>query len=193
MKIRHEEVLTLPNIITVYRLLLAPILYFTVAEGMEGLSLFVFLLSGASDLADGFFARRLGEVSNLGKILDPVADKLTYFMVLLALIPRISPLRILFIALLVKEGVSTVTSLIAIGRSASIRGARIHGKVTGAILWATVLLHLLLKNPPRVLTVTSIALCLSAMALSFALYLMEHLTAPPQNERSIVEDFMRRI
>ena len=193
MKNRYNEILTLPNILTVYRLLLAPILYLTITEGMQGLSLFVFLLSGVSDLADGFLARRLGEVSSLGKILDPIADKLTYALALLALIPRVPLLGILLVLLLIKEGVSTITSLIAIGRNSHIQGARIHGKITGLVLWTTVFLHLLPLSLPKVITIVTLCLSLTAMTFSFALYLREHLSKIPQNERSIVEDFMSRL
>ena len=192
---RHPErgIFTLPNLLTLYRLLLAPILYFTLTEGMLGLSVFVFLLSGASDLADGFFARTLGEVSDLGKILDPIADKVTYFLAILGLIPRARHLMLLLIALSIKEGVSMVSALISIGRHARIEGARMHGKITGALLFGTVLLHMLFPTPPVGLSTVTLCLCLLSMTLSFALYLKEHLSGAPQATRNIAQDFIRRL
>ena len=193
MQDKEREIFTLPNILTLYRLFLAPILYLSLVEGMHGLALFVFLLSGASDIADGFIARHLGEVSDLGKILDPIADKLTYFLALLGLIPEAPLLTLLLVALAVKEGVSLVSSLIAIRHSASIAGARIHGKIAGILLWSTVLLHLIFPSLPSLYTILSLSLTLTAMTVSFVLYLKEHLSTLPRGGRNIVEDFMRRL
>ena len=50
----------------------------------------ILLLSGLTDLADGYIARRFHRISNLGKILDPVADKLTQAAMLICLFPRSS-------------------------------------------------------------------------------------------------------
>ena len=68
--------LTIPNLLTLFRILLTlPFLYF-VNEGRFGIALSVFFLASLTDFADGFLARRLKQQSNLGRFLDPLADKL---------------------------------------------------------------------------------------------------------------------
>ena len=190
---KGKDILTLPNILTLYRLFLAPILYLTLLEEMYGLSLFVFLLSGISDIADGYLARRFDEVSDLGKILDPIADKVTYILALLGLISRHTTLTILLIALCIKEGLCAITSLIAIRHSAHIRGARIHGKIAGAVLWSTVFLHLLLPDISHTFSIVTLSLSLVTLSVSFVCYLKEHLSTIPRANRNIVEDFIRRM
>lgn len=67
---------TIPNLLTLFRILLTlPFLYF-VNEGRFGIALAVFFLASLTDFADGFLARRLKQQSSLGRFLDPLADKL---------------------------------------------------------------------------------------------------------------------
>jgi CDP-diacylglycerol--glycerol-3-phosphate 3-phosphatidyltransferase len=69
----------LPNVLTVFRLLLVPLLVavlLTRFEGWEWVGLGVFLVASITDFLDGFLARRRKEITALGKILDPAADKI---------------------------------------------------------------------------------------------------------------------
>lgn len=71
--------LNLPNLLTIGRILLVPILVvvlLTELEGREFIGLGVFLLAALTDFLDGFLARRRREVTQLGKLLDPAADKI---------------------------------------------------------------------------------------------------------------------
>lgn len=67
--------LTIPNLITLLRLLLTPLFIILLIQGNYHKALFVFLLAGLSDLADGLIARTLQQKSRLGSYLDPLADK----------------------------------------------------------------------------------------------------------------------
>lgn len=67
----------LPNIITVLRTLLIPVLAYMLFERRYGAAFVVFVAAAASDVADGFIARRFNAVSEFGALLDPIADKLT--------------------------------------------------------------------------------------------------------------------
>lgn len=68
--------LTLPNLITILRLALVPVFGCLAVGGRFEAALLVFLVAGISDALDGYLARRLNQVSRLGAILDPIADKL---------------------------------------------------------------------------------------------------------------------
>jgi cardiolipin synthase len=82
----RERVFTLPNIITIARLLAVPATVWLMLAQRLDLAFIIFLLAGISDGVDGFLARRLGLESELGALLDPIADKalLSSVMVLLA-------------------------------------------------------------------------------------------------------------
>lgn len=81
-----DRVLTLPNLITLARLLAVPATVWLMLTARLDLAFIVFLLAGLSDGVDGFLARRFGLQSRLGALLDPIADKalLSGVMVLLA-------------------------------------------------------------------------------------------------------------
>ena len=68
--------LTLPNLITIARFILVPVIVITMIEGEMGLAFLLFIAAGVSDAIDGFIARQFGQASELGAYLDPVADKL---------------------------------------------------------------------------------------------------------------------
>jgi CDP-diacylglycerol--glycerol-3-phosphate 3-phosphatidyltransferase len=73
------SVLTIPNLLSIGRILLVPLLVvvlLTQSEGWEYVGLGLFLLASATDYLDGFLARRRREVTRLGKLLDPTADKI---------------------------------------------------------------------------------------------------------------------
>ena len=77
-EIYKNKILTVPNVLSAFRLLLVPALaWLYLVRKDYSATAWVLLLSGATDIADGFIARRFGMVSDLGKALDPIADKLT--------------------------------------------------------------------------------------------------------------------
>ena len=67
----------LPNILTIIRFLLIPFIIFYIFTGNYILAFVFFTISGLTDIADGFIARKFELVSNFGKLMDPLADKLT--------------------------------------------------------------------------------------------------------------------
>ncbi len=83
------RILTLANTLTLFRILLVPLLVvvlLTKFEGKEMVGLGVFLLASLTDFLDGFLARRRQEVTKLGKLLDPAADKILVSAALISLI-----------------------------------------------------------------------------------------------------------
>lgn len=70
------KILTIPNILTFLRMALIPVFAIFLVYGKEGWALVVFTIAGVSDGVDGFIARRLKQESELGTIIDPIADKL---------------------------------------------------------------------------------------------------------------------
>ena len=83
---------TIPNLLTFLRMALVPVFASLLFYGYFGWALFVFFFAGVSDGVDGFVARRFNQQSELGTILDPIADKLlmtTAFVILT--LPNILP------------------------------------------------------------------------------------------------------
>ncbi|HEX8178943.1 MAG TPA: CDP-alcohol phosphatidyltransferase family protein, partial [Pyrinomonadaceae bacterium] len=71
-----SRIITLPNFLTVIRMVLIPVFVSLLVYQRFGWALFVFVVAGITDGLDGLLARNLKQGSDLGRILDPIADKL---------------------------------------------------------------------------------------------------------------------
>jgi cardiolipin synthase len=80
-----DRVWTLPNALSMLRLVLVPVFFWLILTRRDGAALLVLVLSGISDYLDGALARRWGQVSRLGQLLDPAADRLYILTTLLGL------------------------------------------------------------------------------------------------------------
>ena len=76
---------TIPNLLSFLRIVMVPIMSVLFLKGETGWAVFVLFLSGLSDFLDGKIARRFNQISELGKVLDPIADKLTQIMIAVVL------------------------------------------------------------------------------------------------------------
>jgi cardiolipin synthase (CMP-forming) len=139
---------TWPNLITAIRLALLP-LFFWLLFGTNHRALAAWLLAtlGASDWFDGFVARRLHQVSNVGKILDPVADRVLVISGLLAVAAADAVPWWFASATLTRELIVSLLTVVL----ASLGAARIDvlwwGKVSTFALMTTFPLFLLTSNP----------------------------------------------
>ncbi len=77
--------MNLPNLITLGRILLVPVVVWAIGSGQMQIAFLVFLIAGLSDAVDGFLAKRLGMTSDLGAHLDPLADKALIVSIYVAL------------------------------------------------------------------------------------------------------------
>ncbi|MFC9918952.1 CDP-alcohol phosphatidyltransferase family protein [Agromyces binzhouensis] len=80
-----DRIWTLPNILSMLRLLLVPVFLVLVVLGEYVPALVVLIVASFTDLLDGYLARRLGQVTRLGQLLDPAADRLYIFAALIGL------------------------------------------------------------------------------------------------------------
>lgn len=96
----ENRIVTIPNIISFIRILLIPVFVILLIKNMNTEAFLVFVISSISDGLDGFIARRFNQVSELGKILDPIADRglLLVGSIVLCYISRL-PLWILILVL----------------------------------------------------------------------------------------------
>ena len=84
-----DRIATFPNLLSLVRILLIPVFVaLLLHHGTEGAGLIVLGAVVATDWVDGYIARHTGQVSNLGKILDPVADRLALTAALVAMVVR---------------------------------------------------------------------------------------------------------
>ena len=138
------KILTVPNALSLLRILLIP-LFVWLYLGKKDVygTVLVLLLSGVSDVLDGWIARHFDMVSDFGKALDPLADKLTQLAMLCCLLIRFPKMLALIILLCVKELFVAATHLAAIRKTEIVMGADWHGKAATCILYGVMTVHLL--------------------------------------------------
>ena len=116
MKERKKELFSIPNMLGYFRILMLPVFlirYYRAKTREEFTITFVILgLIFLSDALDGFIARRFNMITNFGKILDPVADKLVQGTLALAVALRHPWMKVFFIVFLVKEIYMAVMMLV---------------------------------------------------------------------------------
>lgn len=79
MVIKKKDFLLVPNLLAIFRILLLPLIFYFLAQNNTTsyyIAILLILIAIVSDVLDGYFARRLNQITDLGKILDPLADKL---------------------------------------------------------------------------------------------------------------------
>ena len=82
---RETTELSIPNIITLGRIILVPIIVWAIASSQMEIAFAIFIVAGVSDAVDGFLAKRFNMASELGALLDPLADKALLVSIYVAL------------------------------------------------------------------------------------------------------------
>ena len=172
------KILTIPNLLSALRILLIPAFMWSYLKLEDNTATVILLaLSGLTDALDGFIARRFSMVSDFGKALDPLADKLTQLAMLCCLVIRFPRMIWLIAVLCVKEIFVASTQLAVIHKNEVVLGADWHGKVTTILLYAVMILHLLWLDLPESLSWALVLLCIGMLLLSGVLYGIRNIRA----------------
>lgn len=138
-KIKKEELFTIPNIMGYFRIILIPlylVLYYRADSTFDYyIAASVIALSGLTDLFDGKIARKFNMVTDLGKMLDPLADKLTIGCLALSFTFRYPFMRELLILFVVKELYMLLMGILFMSKGWKTKGATGYGKLCTAMLY----------------------------------------------------------
>ena len=137
MKDLFKGCLTVPNLISVIRIILIPFFAFYFMQGEFVVAVIILALSGLSDCIDGNIARRFNQISALGKLLDPLADKLTQITLAVILFltfnkaedSMLKAFSWVFLVFIAKEFVMVLGSVIMLSIGLRPGAAEIYGKV----------------------------------------------------------------
>ena len=168
---RKGQILTIPNLLSLFRLLLVPVIVWAYI-GLDNVVLTIILLavSALTDVLDGQIARRFNMVSDLGKALDPVADKLTQVCMILCMAFKYPLMWILLGLCVFRESVMLVLGYLNIRKTGVVSSAKWYGKVSTVFLYATALALLFFPKMPQWLSTTLIVLCMIVVVLALVLY-----------------------
>ncbi len=135
----------IPNILTVLRFLLIPIIITFISNGKYVGAIIVFSISGITDILDGTIARRFNFISDFGKLMDPLADKLTQLSMLLMLtVKEIIPLWIV-IVVFIKELCMICGASFLYGKELVV-SSKWYGKAATTLFYIAITVSLILKE-----------------------------------------------
>ena len=145
-----KEILTIPNLLSFFRLILIPVymtIYLRAQDSRD------YLLAGSilavsclTDLVDGKIARAFNMITTFGKFLDPLADKLTQFSLLLCLAIRHPVLWAVFSLFMLKELFQLFAGILAARHGYILKGALISGKVCTTVLFISLVAMVVFPN-----------------------------------------------
>ena len=165
-----KRIITIPNILSMVRIILIPLFVFLYLNGHIWQSAVVLVVSGLTDTVDGFIARRFNMISDLGKALDPVADKLTQAAILVCLGLKFPLMWIPLGLMVIKENAGGILGLLTIKKTGNVYGALWYGKVTTVLLYVVMGLHVVWPGMPSWLSTGLILLCTAFLVYSMIMY-----------------------
>ncbi|GIO26644.1 CDP-alcohol phosphatidyltransferase family protein [Ornithinibacillus bavariensis] len=177
MRLTRKEIFSIPNILSYIRLILIPIFVFIyiTAESAHDyyVAAIIILFSGLTDMLDGLIARRFNQITELGKTVDPVADKLTQAAIVGCLMFRYYYMWVLVVLLVIKELFMGINGLILLKRGKKLDGAMWFGKVSTAVFYAAT--FILIGFPEIHPHAASILMLITGifLGLAFILYIPE--------------------
>ena len=174
-----KEILTIPNLLSFFRLILIPVymvIYLNAQDTKD------YILAGAilavsclTDMVDGKIARKFNMITTFGKFLDPLADKLTQFALLLCMAVRYPVLWTVFSLFVLKELFQLFAGILTVKHGYILKGALISGKVCTTVLFVSLVAMVVFPGLDTA-TVNSIAMVDGVfLMVAFADYFITYL------------------
>ena len=166
----RSQVWSIPNLLSFFRILLIPLMVTLYWKGRTVAAVIVFGVSALSDIADGQIARRFNMVTDLGKMLHPLADKLTQGAALVCTAKYHPQMIFLLGFMAMKELVQAVVGAYAIRRTGQVFSAKWFGKLCTVVTTACLMALFIFPQLPDWAVNWMLILCAVLMLASLALY-----------------------
>lgn len=167
-----KEILTIPNLLSLFRLLLIPVymtIYLNASQTRDYVvAALILAISCLTDMIDGKIARKFNMITTFGKFLDPVADKVTQFTLIICLSIKYPILWNLVLLFVIKESFQFIAGLITYRKGRMLTGALITGKICTTVLFVSLTAMILIpdmsKQAVNIITVVDGIFMLMAFA-----------------------------
>lgn len=136
----------IPNILTIIRFIFIPFIFTSVVNNDYLVALIIFTISAITDILDGYIARKYNYITDLGKLIDPLADKLTQVSLLLSLsILKILPWWI-FAIVFIKECVMVISASLLYKRKDVVVYSKWYGKLATVLFYLAIVVSLIVNQ-----------------------------------------------
>ena len=174
-----KDIMTIPNLLSLFRLILMPVYVILYQKATKPEDYYIaagiIAVSCLTDMIDGKIARKFNMISNVGKILDPLADKVTQFSLILCLASKYPVLWYLVILFIIKETFQLVAGSINLSKGKMLKGALLSGKICTTVLFLSLIIMVMLPNLPTSAVNIIAIIDIIFMLLSLSDYLITYL------------------
>lgn len=167
-----EQIFTIPNFMSFFRVVLLPFIIWTYWKESYDVAVGLLILSAVTDALDGVIARKFNMVSDLGKMLDPLCDKLTQAALMICLALRYWYVWIVFALLAVKDITMSLLGAAAIRHRGAVHSAQWYGKVCTVVLEGVMAVLILFYNIPENIVILLLCVCAAAILFSLIMYVV---------------------
>ena len=165
-----QEVFSIPNLLSYFRLLLIPLFIQLYMNENFTEALITLAASGLSDVIDGRVARKYNMVTDLGKVLDPVADKLTQCAMMFCVAMRYPAMWWLLGLHVVKELIMIVMGWYVLKKTDTVNSAICCGRPRAGVIYAVMTVHVIVPTIPQAVSAANAAVCAGLIILSLVVY-----------------------
>ena len=136
----------IPNILTIIRFILIPFIFTSVVNEDFLATIIIFTISAITDILDGYIARKYNYITDIGKLIDPLADKLTQMSLLLSLaILKILPWWI-FAIVFIKECVMIISASLMYKKEDVVVYSKWYGKLATVLFYLAIVVSLIVNQ-----------------------------------------------
>ena len=171
-----KDLVVIPNILCYLRIIMVGVFLYiyntATSQNDYYIAMLVVMVAGITDFLDGRIARKFNMITDLGKVIDPVADKLMQFAMLITLTFNVKNMYMLTIYLIIKEVVLALIAFIILKtKGRRLNGAKWYGKVCTAVLYVVMLVFVAVPQLNAYLRNALLIVCAAAITLSFVMYI----------------------
>lgn len=172
-----DKLINIPNCLCFFRIALIPLflyVYFYASEKQHYIyAAIILVISGLTDFLDGYIARKYNMITDFGKVIDPIADKLTQIAVAYSLV-HVYPLAWSLVGIIIlKDGMLGIVGLYLLQHGVKIKGASWWGKVTTMYFYIVVIVLVAFYIPEWYISTILIMTSFLFMLLAFVMYAYE--------------------
>lgn len=171
---RKEDLFKLPNILCYIRILLVPLFVYLFLIGYRLESAIVVIIASLTDVIDGRIARHFGLVTDWGKFIDPLADKLMQFAMLVVTLLNIKWVVILVVLFSIKELITLGVGVYVYHNGYNLNGSMWCGKVCTVIFDVVMIIFIAFPDIDVKLVFFMLGVTAGFLVLSFIIYMNEY-------------------
>ena len=170
-----KEICTIPNMLSLFRLILIPVYIYIYLNAQQpyhySIAAGILAVSCLTDMIDGKIARKFNMISEIGKVLDPLADKLTQLSLIICLSIHHRALRVLLVMFLIKESFQVIALIANLRKGKALDGALLSGKICTTVLFVSLIVMVLFPELSERVTDGISSVCFVFLLIAFVDYI----------------------